>query len=374
MVRPKSWRVIPVLALVIGFSASAFAGTILHHPDDYYNSPDDYYFGNDQAHLDLGASPAYDCVGQVFGAVQMGSGVILFRASGTLIAPNWMLTGAHVLWPAPSYWDPEVPFGLAYMEYHVGDQVFCPTRYIPYPDFDWDPRSGHDIGLVGFSENIAELAGVEPAERYRGRKELGEVATFVGYGRVGTGQTGDLVADLKKRAGRNVIDAWWSTAAEAPVEGFSATARLLLSDFDNPDDPSASSMGESSPVELELLTSRGDSGGGVFIKGKKGEELLAGIQSIVYDPDEDDNLFANYGDVAGFTRVSAYQGWINKVLKSEPSPIASLGSDLLPAGAYAWQFAADAASVPEPSTLALLALAGLCLAGYRWRTGKPTGK
>ena len=56
-------------------------------------------------------------------------------------------------------------------------------------------------------------------------------------------------------------------------------SRVLLSDFDNPNNASDSSWGSSTPLPLEYLIAGGDSGGGLFIN-VDGIDLLAGVHSF----------------------------------------------------------------------------------------------
>jgi hypothetical protein len=176
--------------------------------------------------------------------------------------------------------------------------------------------------------------------------ELGQVGTAVGFGTTGSGADAYRALDGKERALQNVIDQLQNQ-------------RLFLSDFDNPLNSLGSALGSSQPLKLEGLIAPGDSGGGVFIN-IDSQTYLAGVNSFVgsYDRKPD----SSYGDVSGHIRVSAFNDWIDKVTGVDEEPAQSiLDSPLNPAGS-------TIAPVPEPSTLILLAAAGLGLAlGWRYR-------
>ena len=81
----------------------------------------------------------------------------------------------------------------------------------------------------------------------------------MGYGRAGTGFTGDLSGTIgTKRAGTNVIDALGSD------RGFNES--ILLTDFDNPNAETDSTYGSAAPTDLEIQVGPGDSGGALFIE------------------------------------------------------------------------------------------------------------
>jgi secreted trypsin-like serine protease len=323
-----------VVVIAVGCLASpASAGTILHTV-------------RDQDYLALGGSPAYASVGQIIGTDALGS----FAGSGVLIAPNWVLTAAHVVDSATSL----------YFDFDGGSVAnrFAAKRWVAYPSWDGNLNKGYDIGLVEFGVDLATKAKVSPAERYRGVDELGKIGTSVGFGTTGTGVTGwqnvSDFSELEKRAGNNYIDAWLRTPGK--------TSRVFLSDFDNPapdgtfvDD--GNNFGGADPLPLEYSTAPGDSGGGVFVDG-----VLVGIHSFGWGR-LDGNPNSDYDDVSGHTRVSAFNDWIDSIIsgggggKPKPPHGPKNTSDATALGG---------AAVPEPSTLWLLCIGGLCLVGW-WR-------
>lgn len=364
------------LAIASGLSPLTSAGTIRHDPLPGSDTLDRRI----QVHQWL--AERYPSVGQIF---YLDSQQQLWAASGTLIAPNWVLTSAHVVHDATALtylidgqWqlDPD-------NVYRWDGQSSLATELVPYPD--WQPGpvlpfADYDIGLAQLSDPIQ---GVRPARRYRGKTELHTIGTAVGYGLTGTGETGydPLMFPLWKLAGTNTIDAYLPTSEDDP--------RVFLSDFDKPGDGSESSMGRKRPRLLEYLIAPGDSGGGVFIGG-----VLAAVNSFAWGirdgiPDSD------YGDVSGHVRVSMYNDWIDDILGAEQEDDDGHGrgapggdseeltawlDNLLNGGLVAGDhpFAGNAARfvnlnaapVPEPSTPCLLLSGALCLIGCWWRKRK----
>lgn len=264
-------------------SAAAFAGTIR---DDR----------SDQLYLDLASSsPAYASVGQFLGTGTDAAGSYGFAASGVLIANNWVLTAGHVSESSTTS-----------LTFKIGGQSFASDQYFAHSNWDGNLGKGYDIGLVHFSDDLILQTGLAAAELYTGSGEVGQIATAVGFGTTGTGLTGWQSGSLVKRAGNNVIDALLNTPGK--------NSRVLLTDFDNPHTTADNNFGSATPLDLEYLTAPGDSGGGLFVN-VGGKDLLAGITSFGWgrldgDPDSD------YGDVAGYTRVSEFVKWINSYIDS----------------------------------------------------------
>lgn len=266
------YRSITLAFLVVLGGASAGAATIRH------DRPDSSY-------LDLALLPEFAPVGTFVN--NWG-----FSGSGVLIAPDWVLTGAHMFAAATS--GTFTVNGIAYDSTGLfghsswnGNNVFA----------------GYDFGLVQLSSPVV---GVTPALLYSGSGEVGEVGTFVGFGHTGTGLTGYQTLDNQKRAFQNVIDGDFGTADV-----------LLGADFDNPLSVSDNDFGDPVPLDLEGVVAPGDSGGGVFLT-VNSTPYLAGMISFVAGRDGSAN--ADYGDVVGFGRVSAVLPWINTTI---PEPTAA---------------------------------------------------
>jgi hypothetical protein len=295
---------------------------------------------NPQLYLGLAQMPQYASVGLIVETPTSGSGVTV--ASGTLIAPNVILTAGHVL------------DNVASMSFKIGGATYTAASWVADPDWvsgGGNLALGNDIGLVRLTMSVA---GITPSVRYTGTSELGQLATFVGFGLSGTGLTGaSKPFDGFKRAGTNYLDAYFHNST------IGTNTKILVSDFDSPLTTSNNYAGSAIPTRLEYLPARGDSGGGVFIETATGTQLV-GVNSFGTTQNlTQGNAF--YGEIAGTTRVSDFNVWIDSVLaqwNGGNSLTLPPGSPLTPNDLPL--------SVPEPSTAVL---AGLGLIAMLLRRG-----
>jgi len=284
-------------------------------------------------YLQLGSSTLYASVGRIAEATANGN----YSGSGTLIAPNWVLTAAHMV-------DDATALTLTF-----GGVTYTADKWVANPSWTGNLGAGYDLGLIHLTKAVT---GITPATRYTGSSELGKVATFVGYGMTGVGSTGATTFDGRKRAGQNTIDRLQA--------GTGANSRLFLADFDNPTNSRDSTYGSSKPLGLEYLIAPGDSGGGVFVDFGTGPQLV-GVNSfgMAYDG----KVNSDYGDLSGHIRVSPFNGWINSVIgttatAASTTTLSTRGVD-----------PANTIRLPEPSTFVLgsLGLFGLATLAVRRR-------
>jgi Trypsin/PEP-CTERM motif len=224
-----------------------------------------------------------------------------YTGCGVLIAPDWVLTAGHVTDIASSG------------TFTVDGNSYSADELVTDPAWTGNVFAGGDFGLAHLSTPVTS---VTPVMLYTGSAEFGQVATWVGYGFTGTGLTGYQTSlGNQKRAFQNVLDG-----------NFNNPAQLLGSDFDNPNNPADNVWGSATPLPLEGCVAPGDSGGGVFIT-IDSQTYLAGVISFVAKVGSG-TANGVYGNLSGAGRVSAAMPWITSI-------------------------------VPEPSTGALLAVAGL---------------
>lgn len=236
-----------VACIVLLFSydcGSVYGVTRLHEP-----------YARDSNYKDLAIQ--YPMGGHLKLAFDIGGTGAVYRGSGTLVAPNYVLTAGHLFWSQDEGYmlsdfltdDPISHFDFDGQPI-TGDEYKIAGVTL-HPNWDGsDTSDGYDLAVVRLRE--LELTA-SPASLYTTGSEVGEEGTLVGFGMSGTGLTGETTAGGTKRAGRNMIDTLGGAL------GYSD--RLMLSDFDNPQDPDESSMGSDEPLGLEGCGAEGDSGG-----------------------------------------------------------------------------------------------------------------
>lgn len=214
---------------------------------------------DDARHRELGTRFAQVC------AMNLPGG------EGTLVAPRWIATAAHVarwLKVGGELTCAGMPYAIARIEIYPGGQ-----------------EGRDDIALVELATPVVDLPSIP---LYRGRGELGATVTFVGRGRFGTGRSGPVTADGIVRAATNVVE--------------TVHDRFLVFRFDEP--PAG--------TDLEGISGPGDSGGpALLIEG--GVAYLAGISSG-QDARAQGGREGVYGVIEYYTRVSAYLEWIDRLI------------------------------------------------------------
>jgi hypothetical protein len=206
--------------------------------------------------------------------------VALGRAGdATLIAPRWLLTAAHVAAAVQGR-----------RSVDIAGKGYGIERVVLHPE--WRALGPHDVGLVRLDRPVQ---GVKPMGLYRANHERGLVATIIGHGGAGRGDSRERTEDGRARAATSRVD--------------SASAAWLFFSFDAP--PSG--------TDLEGAPGPGDSGGPAVLR-VSGSDLVAGISSAGFDGRDGPG---SYGAVDVFTRVSTHAAWIDSVMRSglsmEPS-------------------------------------------------------
>ena len=308
------------MAAVFGSASVTVGGTIRHDQAD-------------SSYRNLSSS--YASVGKL----NWTDGGASYLASGTLIAPNWVLTAGHTT-------DGRA---VSQMSFALGVSTYTAAQWIPHPNWSGNLSSGFDIGLVRLTNSVTN---VTPATRLTTADELGKVGVSVGFGTTGTGKTGyKNGTGGTKRAGENVIDAYGSSVG--------MSYQYMLSDFDDPNNADRmNAFGSASPRSLEYSIAPGDSGGGTFIN-VGGTPLLAGVHSFIsafYRPTGDGRVNASYSDFFGSTRVSLFNNWINSYVLVGPSSATSFATSFESGSKKVRR--TGTAAVPEP-TSAFLAVLGL---------------
>jgi hypothetical protein len=304
------------LTLTVAFSTEQSVAGVIRH---------------DRADADYRTlADGYQSVGMIRGS----TGLSGYMGSGTLIADDWVLTAGHVVDAAQS------------MSFFIGGERYEAADWIAHPQWDGSLGKGYDIALVHLDRAVS---GIDPAERYRGWGEAGNIATAIGYGRSGDGATGASTGPGTKRAGQNLID-----GVDARSGG-----RILTSDFDSP-------FGLTQPLDMEYLIAPGDSGGGLFVDSPLGP-LLAGVHS--FGAATDGTLNSDYGDLSGHTRVAAFNDWIDSIVGLADSAAVAVTAATSTLGAASeLDVKSRETTTPEPSGLMLATWAIMSLlAGTRLR-------
>jgi len=269
--------------------------------------------------VNLGTDPRYASVGRFLYSVGASS----YIASGVLISPEWVLTAAHVVEGSD-----RLGSGITNMSFTLfsgaNSFVYTAMEWIPHPGWaatSGNVLAGYDIGLVRLNSSVS---GFQPATLYHSDSVPIQAGTIVGFGASGTGLTGFQNGTAgTKRAGQNMVD--------AQGDGVSISANLLFADFDRPGVPAESILGSSTPLALEYLSAPGDSGGGLFVTEGVNTYLL-GVTSFGWGY-TDGIADSDYGDLAGFTSVRAFEPWI-QATTAVPEPGTWAAASLLAAFAY----------------------------------------
>ncbi len=216
--------------------------------------------------------------------------------TGTVIAPNWVLTAGHCC-------EGIRPSQLRQFSFEVDGRNYNWAATYIHPAYNFPDG---DVALIKLKTNVT---GITPAVLRNAAPRVGDFMTIVGFGLTGTGASGTTGGSGIKRFGTVRLDG---------VDPFFVTWN-----FDSP--------------ELNN-TAPGDSGGPGFVGGE--------IASVCSGGSNED---AGWGDQSFNTRTDAYRTWINTTLRRaaardavpsgvralvDPIAAAELAAEALPGTTY----------------------------------------
>lgn len=273
-----------------------------------------------------------------FPPADAGSGVarmVVEREGGSgVCAGSLLATGMHLLTAAHCVTDSSgstnALSSIAIFLSSKGEETIEVSGYAVHPDWTGDLAAGGDLAVLTLRQQLP--AGIERYELYRDANDVGAIAEIAGYGTSGTGETGAVDSDGLRRVGRNRFDATMETTLGLLEGGWTGGSRVLISDFD---DGSAAhdalgvffGINDTGLGADEVNPAPGDSGAPGLIG-----DRIAGISSFATrltrpngsTSDIDSSLNWSYGEVSGFTRISAYDAWLDQQLTPIPEPATSV--------------------------------------------------
>jgi len=246
-----------------------------------------------------------------------------FRCSGSLL-----LSGKHVLLAAHCITDGsgviDAQTATVTFETASGDEEIAVTTFDKHPDWNGNSSIGNDIALLTLATEASASIDRFDIDRVAS-DDVGAKVKKTGYGRSGTGLTGDTLASGTKRTGFNIYDQTHDEMMTALNVGFVSGA-VLQYDFDNGTVPidafdfffNNPQLGVS-PLTDEVMSAGGDSGGP-----STSSPIITGVTSygirlsFMSGPpprtsDIDNDLNSSWGEFAGDTRVSSYAAFIDSI-------------------------------------------------------------
>jgi hypothetical protein len=262
-------------------------------------------------YIELANEPQFDCVGQVFKKV---NGTLEPIGSCVLIKDNYIISALHCFVGEVKKDTTIIQNGFRINSYIVTgkyiDTIFNYTIKFKDQTFSCEELMAYDSNLIEGKNDLAlvkispVIVDILPARLNKDFNELGCAAVGVGYGVTTTGDKPEnLNPQPMKIAGENVVDSIGGPQVNADYS-------LLFLDFDHPDPTkNINRMGSGIPVNLEYLSSGGDSGGGLF-RFKNNQWELVGICAGGNTDFDIMQKTGYYCQVMKWTRISAYADWI----------------------------------------------------------------
>ena len=240
-----------------------------------------------------------------------------FSGTGTLLfGGRAVLTAAHLFESAGTT-------ASVYFDTVQGMRTQSGLSYTVNPGFD--SSSNADLALVWLS--APATASADRYQLYRATDAIGQTFTMVGYGKLGTGLTGQAVeSGTVRHMAQNRFDAYADTLKQVlgdTMDWSPSNSSQLLADFDNgsaTNDALGQLMGRTGLGigDGEGMLAQGDSGGPALIDGQ-----IAGVATYTASlafrsthPDIDNLTNSSFGEVGGWQNIAVYQQWIDQTLRA----------------------------------------------------------